>query len=601
MSNKNTVIISNCQTISIDKIIISDSTTKLYDYSDRESEITSIMESISEIGQQQPILVIADASSSKHITIDGVLRLMAMNRLNLNEVNAIISDFIPTNDFSLADFIIHNQIKKQKTDSEKINEIRALLRIDCDDTNPLRDKESRVRLVSALLGTKGWGRNNVFNLEKVLRWEKKSDLGLDIANKMVSNEVAPSRALEAIQIIENNDIDKKKEAESHVVKEFLKGSYDKNHAKNLIGNYDQKKKESGTNMLLYPVRSENYQIIQGNNDDIVLPSDLEIDTIFTSPPYYRIVRYGTDPNELGWEKTPEEYIIRLADILMKGYNQLKPTGSMFVNLGETYIDSECLAIPYRLVMELKSRGVFFVDTIVWDKVNAKPMGNNVKRLLPGYELILHFSVSKNYYFDRIKLLNEDKDLTVTRGCHEKGSDSVSFHISNNYDQFRTLIEENSIERIPGSYGITNVITLQQNSARTKHIEGEAYHPATFSSKLPLIPLLMSCPKTRESVVFDPFMGSASCGITALLLGFKFVGVELYEKNIVTAKRLLNSIETEFDEIALKKLAQIDRIIDPEDFEANYKELVFNDDQSFNTHFPIQNDSVNNFQHAVLNN
>ena len=49
------------------------------------------------------------------------------------------------------------------------------------------------------------------------------------------------------------------------------------------------------------------------------------------------------------------------------------------------------------------------------------------------------------------------------------------------------------------------------------------------------------------------MGSASCGVTALLLGFKFVGVELYEKNIQTAQRILSESQEGFDKDSLDSL------------------------------------------------
>jgi len=104
--------------------------------------------------------------------------------------------------------------------------------------------------------------------------------------------------------------------------------------------YDKKKKDGHTVVKLHPVENRNYTILQGNNEEIQLPDDLEIDTIFTSPPYYKLVKYGDDPNELGWEKTPDLYVKRLSDILIKGYEKLKDTGSMFVNLGESYEDSE---------------------------------------------------------------------------------------------------------------------------------------------------------------------------------------------------------------------------------------------------------------------
>jgi ParB-like chromosome segregation protein Spo0J len=118
------------QRINIEDIEVSNLTRSLYDYSNRENEINTLVESISAIGQQQPIIVIRDGS--KYVVIDGVLRLYAMVRLNLNEIDSIVCEFAITNEFSLADLIIHHQIRKQKTIGEKLNEVNSLLRIDTE-------------------------------------------------------------------------------------------------------------------------------------------------------------------------------------------------------------------------------------------------------------------------------------------------------------------------------------------------------------------------------------------------------------------------------------------------------------------------------------
>ena len=180
----------------------------------------------------------------------------------------------------------------------------------------------------------------------------------------------------------------------------------------------EKESEGHTIIELFPEEKRNFTIIQGNIEEIQLPDNLEIDSIFTSPPYYKLIKYGDDPNELGWEKTPELYVKRLADILMKCYAKLKSTGSMFVNLGETYEDRECLAITERLTVELINRGVRYVDRIIWRKGSNKPSGNQVKRLMQGYETILFFSKSKEFHFERFRIKSEKK-LKVARGCKEK--------------------------------------------------------------------------------------------------------------------------------------------------------------------------------------
>lgn len=527
--------------ININDVIVTDVTETLYDYSNRESEITSLMESISTRGQLQPIVVLQDGP--KYIVIDGVLRLKSMIRLNLNVIDVIVIEFVETDEFSLSDLIIHNQIRKQKTNLERLNEIRVLLRIDSENKNPLRDKEERVKLVSSLLGGKGWGRNNVFNLENILRWEKKSGSDLKLSEKVVTNEISINKGVETMRLIENPLFDREKERESKVIEGFLQGNYNAEKAVKLMGVYNKKKSEDPTLIKLYPKGKKNYTIIQGNIEETQLPEDLEIDTIFTSPPYYRLVKYGDDPNELGWEKTPEEYSVRLSNILMKCFEKLKDTGSMFVNLGETYENGECLGVTDLLIIELKRRGVKFVDRLIWKKDNNKPNPNRVKRLNPGYETILHFSKTKNYHFERFRI-KSDKTLKVSRGCKEKGSDSVKYHIPNNYDQFRNLLSENEV---------TNVLNVQIHRNRTKHIKGEEVHPATFSNNLPVIPLLITTPKNRQSVVMDPFMGTGSCGVTALQLGFKFFGVELYEKSIRTAERILDEGQESFDEESMNSL------------------------------------------------
>lgn len=522
------------QTISTESVVISEVTNKLYDYTHHEAEIEALMESISEIGQKEPIVVIKEAD--KYIIIDGVLRLMAMNRLNLNEIAAIISPFEPTEQTSFADFIIHHHIRKEKTDGEKKNEIRTLLRIDEENPNPLRDKEKRVALVSALMGGKGWGRNNVFNIENILRWEKENGTDLSLSDRVLKNEVKPARAIEAINLIKTEGIGEEMEQESSIIKDFLKGSYDKEKAKALAADYKAKKQVQPTVIDLYQPKSENFRIIQGNIETIELPEDLLVDTIFTSPPYYQLRKYGNDPMELGWEKTPDQYVKRLSDILMKCFDRLKDSGSMFINIGETHQDFQCLGIIDRLTVELMSRGVRLVDKYIWEKPVAKPLNNSTRRLNPAYEVILHFTKTKRYYFDPIRTGNKKK-MKVSKGCKEHGMKSKSYHIPNQFGTLRNFfgVEEDK-----------NIIKLRIHQNRTKHIEGEVEHPATFSMDLPVKLLYISCPKHDNTVVMDPFMGSGSCGVTALKMGFKFVGVELYEKNIVTAQRMLTEAQMEFD-------------------------------------------------------
>lgn len=521
---RNTV--TRIQKVRIEDVVISDITKKLYDYSNRESEIASIQQSMSEIGQREPIIVWENRN--KYVILDGVIRYFAAKNLNLNFIDVIIAPFHPAGKFSLADFIIHHHIRKEKSPQEKLNEVKTLLRIDCDDKNPLRDKERRVELVSNLMGGKGWKRNNVFSLEKILEWESKAKVDLGLAEKVVSNELNICRALDSIALIDENRFDAESEKESQIIDGFLKGTYDKNRAQNLVTSYKRKKTASPTEISISSYQAENYRLILGNAETVELPKDLQIDTIFTSPPYYRLKKYGPDPNELGWEKTPDIYVKRLADILMKGFERLKPTGSMFINLGESYDDGQCLAVVDRLTMELINRGALLIDKIIWDKKCAKPTGNSTKRLRNIYEVIIHVAKTKDFHFERINI-NEPKRLKFSKGCKEQFDTKPSYHIPNKYASPVNVLSEESVG---------NILRIQPHTHRTEHLFGESVHPATFPTTLPFIPLLMSCPQDPNTVVFDPFAGTSSTGITSLSLGFKFVGIELYPENLEISKRVL---------------------------------------------------------------
>jgi DNA modification methylase len=520
------------QQVNIEQLVISEITQKLYDYTNRKSDIDSISESMKEIGQREPIIVIRDEEN--YLIIDGVLRYKALKSLKINKVAVIEVEFSPSETFSLTDFIIHHHIRKEKTANEKINEVRSLLRIGENTKNPSRDKENRVKLTTQLMGGKGWGRNNVFSLENIIVWEDSSDYNLGLSQGLAENQIKVNRALEAISLIEENKFDVESEKESKIISDFLKGKFDRNQAETLITAYKRKKGDSPTDIPSV-IGNDNFQLLVGDAETVELPDDLRIDTIFTSPPYYKLRKYGDDENELGWEKTPDLFVKRLADILMRGFDKLNETGSMFVNMGESYDNKECQAVIPRLTLELIQRGAIYNDTIIWDKPAAKPVSSKAKRLKNNYEVILHFVKSKNFYFERINI-NDPKKLRTTRGCKDHFEPKVTYHIPNKYSAPSNVLS-------PEIVG--NIFRVSSSKNRFEAKDGEESHPGTFPWTLPLLPLLMSCPKDEKTVVFDPFAGTSSTGVTALTMGFKFVGVELYEKNVETSKRALRNHQQEF--------------------------------------------------------
>jgi DNA modification methylase len=85
------------------------------------------------------------------------------------------------------------------------------------------------------------------------------------------------------------------------------------------------------------------EIIQGDARALDLP-DESVDLIVTSPPYFGLRDYGTD-GQLGAEPTPAEYIAALIECTREMVRVLKPSGSIFVNLGDKYASTTAASGP----------------------------------------------------------------------------------------------------------------------------------------------------------------------------------------------------------------------------------------------------------------
>lgn len=64
-----------------------------------------------------------------------------------------------------------------------------------------------------------------------------------------------------------------------------------------------------------------------------------VQTIVTSPPYWRLRRYTDDPREIGQEATYQEYVKILAGVFDACWRVLRDDGTLFLNLGDSYVSS----------------------------------------------------------------------------------------------------------------------------------------------------------------------------------------------------------------------------------------------------------------------
>jgi len=74
---------------------------------------------------------------------------------------------------------------------------------------------------------------------------------------------------------------------------------------------------------------------ESNLDTMAKMQDNSIDCVITSPPYWQLRDYGYD-GQWGLEPTYNEYLTNLWSMMDEIYRVLKPYGTVWINLGDTY-------------------------------------------------------------------------------------------------------------------------------------------------------------------------------------------------------------------------------------------------------------------------
>lgn len=126
--------------------------------------------------------------------------------------------------------------------------------------------------------------------------------------------------------------------------------------------------------------------------------DNSVDTIITSPPYWNKRDYG-HADQIGQESTPEAYVNSILECLEEWKRVLRPHGSVFLNVGDTYYKKSLLGIPGRIEWDAVNKGGWLVrNRVIWAKETGMP--DPVKnRLANRHEYVIHLTYRPNYYYD----------------------------------------------------------------------------------------------------------------------------------------------------------------------------------------------------------
>ena len=172
-------------------------------------------------------------------------------------------------------------------------------------------------------------------------------------------------------------------------------------------------------------------------------NDGEVQTIFTSPPYWNKRTYSEEKG-LGNEKTSEEFVVHLSEHLRDCKRVLNDRGSFFLNLGDTFYNGNLQNVPHRVILKLQEQGWILRNTIIWSKTNPKPSSSK-SNLTPSYEFIFHLvkTMEYDYYPTLTKLSDKTKPSLPPRHRSVNGeySKSITPYLPNtNGKEYGRLLE-----------------------------------------------------------------------------------------------------------------------------------------------------------------
>ena len=285
-----------------------------------------------------------------------------------------------------------------------------------------------------------------------------------------------------------------------------------------------------------------------------LPSE-SVDCVVTSPPYWALRDYGVS-GQLGVEPDFRGYLRNLCRVFDEVKRVLKKEGTCWVNLGDTYCGNKAgktdnkvcdylkktskkinktkdpvikekslLQIPSRFAIEMTNRGWILRNEIIWYKPNAMP--SSVKdRFTADYEKLFFFTKAKKYYFEQqFEPLSEAslKDLFGSKSFRNKGSNNAYVCPGEGRDRREFYNPRGRNKRC--------VWTIP-----TKPYKGA--HFAPFPLDLAVIPIRAGCP--NGGIVLDPFIGSGTTAIAALINGCDCVGIDVNQKYLdIARERIFN--------------------------------------------------------------
>ena len=270
-----------------------------------------------------------------------------------------------------------------------------------------------------------------------------------------------------------------------------------------------------------------------------------------------------------------DYIENLLKITAEVYRVLKPTGSFWLNIGDSYKNKQLLNIPYRMAIRMQDEQKWILrNTVIWDKMKGA-MSNSKDSLGSEYEPIFHFVKKKSgYYYDSDAVRKKPREAQVKNGAVVSATGVSGVRYKRKIELSTELTEEQRknaykaldqvLDRLQkgelsdfrmvikgANQRVTNGNTARL-SGRAKELEekgfyflfynpkgsmisdvwqivpedtqGRKLHFAPYPEDLVKTPIVLTCPE--NGIVLDPFAGTGTTNYVAAMLNRRSIGVDL---------------------------------------------------------------------------
>jgi DNA modification methylase len=283
--------------------------------------------------------------------------------------------------------------------------------------------------------------------------------------------------------------------------------------------------------------------------------------------------------QLGLERTPQEYIANIVEIFREVRRVLKDDGTLWLVLGDCYatgggkvgncpgggaqgdrwkgfrgnhlVDSkrnpesiplgpmtqpnrmplpgfkpkDLVGIPWRVALALQADGWWLRSDIIWSKPN--PMPESVRdRPTKAHEYVFLMAKQERYYYDADAI----KEPGVADSLARYGRGRSTTHKWANGGPGNQTIAKSFAHMEKAGSGMRNKRTVWTIAT----CPTPEAHFATYPIELAELCILAGCP--AGGVVLDPFSGVATTGLAALKHGRRYLGIELNPKYVEMSHR-----------------------------------------------------------------